>query len=47
MPWPKDPNAPRNLQALLDQLALAIEGKQSAETALKNAQASWVRSLPS
>jgi multiple sugar transport system substrate-binding protein len=47
MPWPKDPNAPRNLQALLDQLALAIGGKQSAETALKNAQASWERSLPS
>lgn len=47
MPWPKDPSAPSNLQALLDQLALAIEGKQSAKTALKNAQASWERSLPS
>jgi multiple sugar transport system substrate-binding protein len=47
VPWPKDSNAPANLQALLDQLALAIEGKQSAATALKNAQTSWERSLPS
>jgi ABC-type glycerol-3-phosphate transport system substrate-binding protein len=39
--WPKDASAPKNLQSLVDQLALAIEGKQDAETALKNAQASW------
>jgi multiple sugar transport system substrate-binding protein len=41
--WPKDPSAPKNLQNLVDQLALAIEGKQDAKTALKNAQASWER----
>lgn len=41
--WPKDGNAPQNLQNLVDQLALAIEGKQDVRTALANAQKAWVR----
>jgi len=43
MVWPKDLTAPKNLQALVDQLALAIEGKQDVKTALSNAQKAWVR----
>src|SRR5882757_7699586 len=39
--WPHGPADPDNLQRLVDQLALAIEGKQSAATALQNAQAAW------
>jgi multiple sugar transport system substrate-binding protein len=41
MVWPHGPADPANLQSLVDQLALAIEGKQSAATALRNAQAAW------
>jgi ABC-type glycerol-3-phosphate transport system substrate-binding protein len=41
MVWPHGPADPDNLQRLVDQLALAIEGKQSAATALQNAQAAW------
>jgi len=41
MVWPNGPGDPDNLQRLVDQLALAIDGKQSAATALQNAQASW------
>jgi ABC-type glycerol-3-phosphate transport system substrate-binding protein len=41
MVWPNGPAGPGNLQRLVDQLALAIEGKQSAATALRNAQAAW------
>jgi multiple sugar transport system substrate-binding protein len=39
--WPHGPADPGNLQNLVDQLALAIEGRQSAATALRNAQAAW------
>jgi ABC-type glycerol-3-phosphate transport system substrate-binding protein len=43
--WPKSPAAPRILQDLVDQLALALQGSQDAATALANAQASWEREL--
>jgi ABC-type glycerol-3-phosphate transport system substrate-binding protein len=43
MVWPKDANAPANLQSLVDQLALAIEGKQDVTTSLANAQKAWKR----
>ncbi len=39
--WPKNASAPANLQQLVQQLTLAIEGKQSAVTALRKAQAGW------
>ncbi|MFI9381881.1 ABC transporter substrate-binding protein [Kutzneria sp. NPDC052558] len=39
--WPKGPDTTSNLQALVDQLALAIEGQQDVRTALRNAQAAW------
>jgi ABC-type glycerol-3-phosphate transport system substrate-binding protein len=45
--WPKDRGAPRNLQDLVDELALAIQGKQDARTALRKAQAAWERKLSS
>lgn len=41
MVWPHGPSDPDNLQRLVDQLALAIEGRQSAATALRKAQAAW------
>ncbi|MFB7495157.1 ABC transporter substrate-binding protein [Streptomyces sp. NPDC056161] len=41
MVWPHGPADPGNLQRLVDQLALAIEGRQSAAAALRNAQAAW------
>jgi ABC-type glycerol-3-phosphate transport system substrate-binding protein len=44
MVWPNGPADPGNLQSLVDELALAIEGKQSAATALQNAQAAWTSS---
>lgn len=43
--WPKSPVAPKILQDLVDQLALALQGQQDAKTALANAQASWEREL--
>jgi ABC-type glycerol-3-phosphate transport system substrate-binding protein len=43
--WPKGPSAPKILQDLVDQLALAIQGKQDAKTALQNAQDVWSRQL--
>jgi ABC-type glycerol-3-phosphate transport system substrate-binding protein len=43
MVWPNGPADPDNLQRLVDQLALAIDGKQSAATALQNAQAAWTK----
>ncbi|MFJ4790028.1 ABC transporter substrate-binding protein [Streptomyces sp. NPDC088794] len=39
--WPKNASAPANLQQLVEHLASAIEGKQSAVTALRKAQAGW------
>ncbi|MEU0948543.1 sugar ABC transporter substrate-binding protein [Streptomyces canus] len=39
--WPKGAFDPDNLGQLVQQIALAIEGKQSAVTALRKAQADW------
>ncbi|BCB89578.1 ABC transporter substrate-binding protein [Phytohabitans suffuscus] len=43
--WPKAPSAPKILQDLVDQLALAVQGQQDARTALRRAQESWEREL--
>jgi ABC-type glycerol-3-phosphate transport system substrate-binding protein len=43
--WPKDKQAPKLLQDLVDQLALAIQGTQSVEQSLANAQRNWQRAL--
>jgi multiple sugar transport system substrate-binding protein len=43
--WPKDRDAPRLLQDLVDQLALAIDGTQTPAQSLANAQAGWERAL--
>ncbi|BBY17681.1 ABC transporter substrate-binding protein [Mycolicibacterium litorale] len=39
--WPKQAGAPKLLQDLVDQLALAIAGTQTVEQSLEKAQASW------
>ncbi|KAA0112738.1 ABC transporter substrate-binding protein [Mycolicibacterium sp. P9-22] len=39
--WPKGKGAPKLLQDLVDQLALAIAGTQTVEQSLGNAQSSW------
>lgn len=39
--WPKAKGAPKLLQDLVDQLALAIAGTQTVEQSLENAQKSW------
>jgi ABC-type glycerol-3-phosphate transport system substrate-binding protein len=39
--WPKAKGAPKLLQDLVDQLALAIAGTQTVEQSLENAQAGW------
>lgn len=39
--WPKQAGAPKLLQDLVDQLALAIAGTQTVEQSLDNAQKSW------
>ena len=39
--WPKQKGAPKLLQDLVDQLALAIAGTQTVEQSLENAQGSW------
>jgi len=39
--WPKQAGAPKLLQDLVDQLALAINGSQTVEQSLENAQKSW------
>lgn len=39
--WPKAKGAPKLLQDLVDQLALAITGTQTVEQSLENAQKSW------
>ncbi len=41
--WPKDPGAPKRLQDLVDQLALALTGEQDVETSLQRAQDGWER----
>ncbi|WP_028921214.1 ABC transporter substrate-binding protein [Pseudonocardia acaciae] len=43
--WPKDKRAPKLLQDLVDQLALAIQGTQSVERSLATAQQNWERAL--
>ncbi|WP_028936097.1 ABC transporter substrate-binding protein [Pseudonocardia spinosispora] len=43
--WPKDKLAPKLLQDLVDQLALAIQGTQSVDQSLSNAQSGWERAL--
>ncbi|MBJ7385534.1 MAG: sugar ABC transporter substrate-binding protein [Mycolicibacterium sp.] len=39
--WPKGKGAPKLLQDLVDQLALAIAGTQTVDQSLENAQRSW------
>jgi ABC-type glycerol-3-phosphate transport system substrate-binding protein len=39
--WPKQAGAPKLLQDLVDQLALAIAGTQTVDQSLENAQNSW------
>lgn len=39
--WPKQKGAPKLLQDLVDQLALAIAGTQTVDQSLENAQSSW------
>lgn len=39
--WPKQAGAPKLLQDLVDQLALAISGSQTVEQSLENAQRGW------
>ncbi|MFJ6655908.1 ABC transporter substrate-binding protein [Streptomyces sp. NPDC091377] len=39
--WPKGAQDPANLQRLVDELALAVAGEQSATRALRTAQAGW------
>ena len=39
--WPKEKGAPKLLQDLVDQLALAIAGTQAVHQSLDNAQKSW------
>ncbi|KPH97545.1 hypothetical protein OK074_6463 [Actinobacteria bacterium OK074] len=43
--WPTVPQAPALLQPLVDELALGLQGKQSARTALGNTQKSWEKAL--
>ncbi|MFI0773190.1 ABC transporter substrate-binding protein [Streptomyces sp. NPDC021212] len=45
LPWPTVPKAPQLLQSLVDELALGLQGKQSAKTALEKTQASWAEQL--
>ena len=42
--WPRDREAPKKMQDLVDQLALALDGSQDVRTSLGNAQRSWERS---
>lgn len=43
--WPRTPDAPKLMQNLVDQLALAIQGKQTAKESLATAQQSWEKAL--
>ncbi|QWB21273.1 MULTISPECIES: sugar ABC transporter substrate-binding protein [Streptomyces] len=45
LPWPTVPKAPDLLQTLVDELALGLQGKQSAKTALGNTQRAWAKEL--
>ena len=43
--WPKEAGAPQLLQGLVDQLALAVNGTQTVQQSLENAQGSWDKAL--
>ncbi len=43
--WPRQAGAPKLLQDLVDQLALAMQGSQDVESALSTAQDTWEREL--
>lgn len=43
--WPKTPSAPKILQTLVDELALAVQGKQPATAALERTQQAWEQEL--
>jgi multiple sugar transport system substrate-binding protein len=45
LPWPTVPKAPQLLQRLVDELALGLQGKQSANKALENTQSAWLKTL--
>lgn len=43
--WPKAAGSPKLLQDLVDQLALAIDGTQTVDQSLENAQNAWNKAL--
>ncbi len=43
--WPSSVNAPKALQGLCDELALAIQGKQTPADALAKSQSAWEKDL--
>jgi len=45
LPWPTVPKSPQLLQGLVDELALGLQGKQSAKKALENTQRAWLTTL--
>ncbi|MFJ2113039.1 MULTISPECIES: ABC transporter substrate-binding protein [unclassified Streptomyces] len=45
LPWPTVPKAPQLLQTLVDELALGLQGKQTAKRSLENTQRSWTAAL--
>ncbi|RNG24516.1 ABC transporter substrate-binding protein [Streptomyces botrytidirepellens] len=45
LPWPTVPKSPQLLQRLVDELALGLQGKQSAKKALENTQQAWLTTL--
>jgi len=45
LPWPSSANAPKALQTLCDEIALSIQGKQSASDALGRSQSAWEKDL--
>lgn len=40
-PWPKNPESPKMMQALTDELGLMMAGSKTAEQAMGDAQAAW------
>ena len=44
--WPTIPESPDLMQALADELALMLQGNKDAKTAIADAQAAWVATLP-
>ncbi|GAA4130285.1 sugar ABC transporter substrate-binding protein [Actinomadura keratinilytica] len=43
--WPNGPEAPELLQTLVDELALALQGKQQARQTLEKVQSAWEKRL--